>query len=184
VLAYGAFGLFLKSIDEGRRWTRQDVIEEGFDRHIAKVIALGDALVLVGESGTIARSTDGGATWTRIESPYEGSFFGGLRTADGSVLIFGMRGNVFRSTDAGRTWRKVETGTKVAFNGGRAFDDGMVVLAGNSGKLALSRDNGQTFEVKALPGRGYASVLKRSDGELLVVGDRGITLVPAALLAK
>ena len=61
---------------------------------------------------------------------------------------------------------------------------GMVVLAGNSGKLAVSRDNGQTFEVKGLPGRGYASVLKRSDGELLVVGDRGITPVPAALLAK
>ena len=65
-----------------------------------------------------------------------------------------------------------------------AFDDGMVVLAGNSGKLALSRDNGQSFETKNLPGRGYASVLKRSDGELLVVGDRGITPVPAALLAK
>ena len=45
-------------------------------------------------------------------------------------------------------------------------------------------DNGQTFEVKGPPGRGYASVLKRSDGELLVVGDRGITPVPAALLAK
>ena len=100
---------------------------------------------------------------------------------EASALIFGMRGNIFRSTDAGRTWKKVATDTKVAFNGGRAFDDGMVVLAGNSGKLALSRDNGQTFEVKGLPGRGYASALKRSDGELLVVGDRGIERILGSL---
>ena len=51
LVAYGAFGLYLKSTDEGRTWTRQDVVEEGFDRHIAKIIALGDALVLVGEDG-------------------------------------------------------------------------------------------------------------------------------------
>jgi len=60
----------------------------------------------------------------------------------------------------------------------------MVVLAGNAGKLALSRDNGQSFETRSLLNRGFSGVVRRSDGELVAVGDLGITPVPAALLAK
>jgi photosystem II stability/assembly factor-like uncharacterized protein len=86
-IAYGAFGLYLDSTDAGRTWQRRSILEtppsddvaeasadqedaeyldEGFDRHISRVIQVDSTLLLVAESGTLARSDDGGANWTRL----------------------------------------------------------------------------------------------------------------------
>lgn len=99
LIVYGAFGMYFDSTDAGRTWTRHTVMTDDFERHISQVIQVDDKLFMVAESGILARSDDMGQTWTKLESPYEGSFFGATRAADGSVLAFGMRGNVFRSSN-------------------------------------------------------------------------------------
>ena len=55
------------------------------------------ALVMVGERGMIARSTDNGATWEVQKSGYTGSFYGVMPVPPSALLTYGMRGNVFRS---------------------------------------------------------------------------------------
>ena len=110
-IAYGAFGLYLDSTDAGRSWTRRTILgstssddagneaseppadeeeaeylDEGFDRHISRVIQVDSTLLLVAESGTLARSSDGGANWTRLESPYEGSWFNALAVDNGAAV--------------------------------------------------------------------------------------------------
>ncbi len=99
LIVYGAFGMYFDSTDGGQTWNRHTVMTDDFERHISQVIRLDDKLFMVAESGNLARSDDMGQTWVKLESPYEGSFFGATRAADGSVLAFGMRGNVFRSTN-------------------------------------------------------------------------------------
>ena len=158
-VAYGAFGLYFDSQDAGKTWQRATVLSEDFDRHISQIIVVGTSLLLVAESGTLARSDDGGATWTALTSPYEGSYFGALAMKDGGVLAFGMRGNVFRSLDLGATWQKVETGTTTSFMSGRQLADGRVMLVGNSGLIAESADGGQSFVLHtAKPGKGFAAL--------------------------
>jgi photosystem II stability/assembly factor-like uncharacterized protein len=203
-IAYGAFGLYLDSTDAGRTWQRRAILgeestggeseaspgeegdeysDEAFDRHISKVIQVDSTLLLVAESGTLARSADAGATWTQLESPYQGSFFGALRIDDGAVLVYGMRGNVYRTSDVGATWQKVELGTTASLMGGAQLDDGRILLVGNTGLLALSRDRGRTLELHWSPaGKGFAQVVE-ADGRLLAVGESGVSVIDPAWLA-
>jgi photosystem II stability/assembly factor-like uncharacterized protein len=182
--AYGAFGLYMDSGDHGATWQRRQVISEEFENHISQVLPINGALWMVAEYGTLARSDDGGATWTQLESPYTGSFFGAVVARDGAIVIFGMRGKIFRSADGGSTWQLVETGTTQAFNGGTILSDGRIVLVGNNGMVAESTDNGATFRLAWSPaGRGFASVVEVQGG-LVVVGESGAALLDPALLAR
>jgi photosystem II stability/assembly factor-like uncharacterized protein len=146
------------------------------------VIKVGSTLLLVAESGTLARSDDDGANWTRLESPYEGSWFNALEVDDGTVLVFGMRGNVYRTADLGATWDKVPLSTTASLMGGTQLSDGRVLLVGNTGLLALSADRGRTLELHWSPAsRGFAQVIE-TDGRLLTVGEAGVGAVDPAWL--
>ncbi|HET7204373.1 MAG TPA: YCF48-related protein [Steroidobacteraceae bacterium] len=180
--AYGAFGMYFDSADAGRTWVRQTVLAEDFEWHISQVIPVGETLIMVAESGTLARSDDGGATWSAITSPYVGSYFGVLATASGTVVAFGMRGNVYRSADLGATWQKVPLNTTASLNGGRVLSDGRILLVGNSGLLALSKDDGQTLDLHWAPsGRGFAAAVE-ADGRIILAGESGVTPLDPAWL--
>ena len=180
--AYGAFGMYFDTADAGRTWERRTVLAEDFEWHISKVFTVGETLFMVAESGTLARSDDAGETWTAIDSPYVGSYFGGVATGEGAVIAFGMRGNVFRSTDLGASWQKIELGTTTSLNGGRVLADGRILLVGNSGLLALSRDGGQSLETHWAPtGRGFAAVAE-AGGRIILAGESGVTPLDPAWL--
>src|SRR3546814_13158519 len=88
--------------------------------------------MIAGEQGLIAISTDGGVTWTKQASPYEGSYFGVLPHGDKGALIYGLRGNVYVSDDArSGTWTNLETGTVASMFGGAATASGAVPVGLN-----------------------------------------------------
>jgi len=182
-VAYGAFGMFLVSSDQGKTWTRQTVVADTFDRHISRVLETTfGAMFLVGETGTIAKSVDGGETWTELQSPYEGSFFGILELKEGVLLVFGMRGNIFRSTDQGKTWAQVPFASDATLNGGSIANDGRIVLAGNRGLLAISSDGGRSFAISTAPeGTSLSQARLLSDGTLVYVGVMATGRLPAAM---
>lgn len=180
LVAWGAFGLYLVSLDDGASWQRKAILEEDFDRHISQIIQLQSGrCLLVGESGTLATSSDRGDTWQRLESPYEGSFFGALALADGHLLAFGMRGNLWYSGDAGQTWVKRETGTTLALNGAAQLASGRVVVFGNGGLILTSDDRGQHFSRQPSTRASLAKAIALDGGRLLAVGDRGVMSIDA-----
>ena len=182
VLAYGAFGMLLRSTDAGRTWSRSRVIDDDFDRHINRIVVLANKdLLLLGESGTIARSSDEGQTFTALESPYGGSFFGGIQTASGGLLIFGMRGRVYRSDDLGKTWQPAQIKTEIPFFGGTSLDNGTVVLSGNAGWIATSRDDGRSFGLEKIGGKGISGVFERPDHVVVGFGAQGLRPLPAII---
>lgn len=193
-IAYGVFGLYLESADGGQTWVRRQIELEadkkaakndaadeatdegaGFDRHIMKVLRLDKKLFLVGESGTLAESANEGKSWRRIDSPYNGSYFGAVASPGGSIVMYGMRGNVFRSTDGGHHWTRIPLNTVSAVNGGTVLKDGRIVLVGNNGLLAVSRDDGASFQTHVTNGGGdIAQIVESESGTLLGVGASGI----------
>lgn len=181
-VTYGAFGMYFDSRDAGKTWQKHLVIDEDFDRHISQVIAAGTSLFMVGESGTLARSDDDGATWTALPSPYEGSYFATLETRSGALLVFGMRGNVYRTEDFGANWQKVDLGTTASLMSGKQLADGRILLVGNSGLLALSNDDGRTLELHWAPPRKGFSALAEVPGNVVLVGEKGVTLLDPAWL--
>lgn len=172
-VAFGAFALYLESGDAGRTWTRRQVFGEDGDAHIFQLFAADPALFLVGERGTLARSDDQGQTWTLLDSPYPGSYFGGLRTREGALLIYGMRGNVWRSGDGGRRWDAIDLGLTIGLNGGSLLDDGRIVLAGNGGLLLQSSDDGRSFTRINGASGDLAQARPSGDNTLVLVGAAG-----------
>ncbi len=113
---FGAYNLIFRTGDGGATWTAwQDRLANPNGFHLYGMAHSGDALVLAGEQGLLLRSTDGGATFAPLASPYKGSFFGITATAGGSLIAYGLRGYAWRSDDRGEHWTRIATDVAVAF---------------------------------------------------------------------
>jgi len=196
--AVGAYGLFWTTRDGGASWQVLDFqpadlggasdregtrpVEENLavDFHLNQITATADGhLFIAAEAGNLYRSADGGSTWVNLPSPYEGSFYGTLPLATGTILAFGLRGHLFASADAGDSWAEVETGTQATINDGILLADGRIALAGLAGTLLFSEDQGRSFQVQPLVDRaGISRVMQVDDGALLLVGEHGARRLP------
>jgi photosystem II stability/assembly factor-like uncharacterized protein len=206
LFAFGAFGLFATSTDQGRTWNKETlaieeekkevVVDENADpfanfsgggggladRHLNAMVQAGDgSLLLLGEQGLMLRSADNGANWKPLPQVYAGSWFGAMNLPDGSLLAFGMRGNAFFSRDNGNTWKKSELPLNVSLFGGAVAPDGRAILVGDNNAIFASSDHGERFTLIAQPPRkglaaGLAAVLPLANGDLLIGGDLGLAV--------
>ena len=99
-IAIGGYGTQLVTTDGGESWReiKNELTDVGM--HLNEIVRLGDnSLFIAGERGLLARSTDEAETWQMLESPYKGSFFGGMTWGPTGVMLYGMRGNVFLADD-------------------------------------------------------------------------------------
>lgn len=180
-LAMGAFGFVLETKDGGATWVQRPIVEGGEDDfHLNDSFRAKDgSLWVAAEFGTVYRSDDDGATFVRLQTPYEGSFWGGLGLSDGSVIIYGMRGNVFRTEDKGASWTKVETGVTKSFGGSVELANGTVVLAGLNGAVAYSDDMGKSFTTISRADReGYNAVIGVAGDQIAIFGESGVKIMP------
>ena len=186
-IAVGAYGAYYETADGGKAWNVRKVLED--DKHLNAIVKLADGkLVILGEAGTILTSGDSGKTWTAVQSPYNGSLFGGVVADDGAIVGFGLRGRIYRSSDAGKTWKQVDNASHATLMGGARLGDGTLVLAGAAGALLVSRDNGQSFQPADSGGtRALAGVVLGAPNQVLVLGEggaRGVTLPLATRAGK
>ncbi len=177
-LAIGSFGIIFRTVDGGENW--ESILgkmdnPDGF--HYYAITHSGDSLYIVGEMGMLFRSDDLGASWTRLDSPYEGSFFGIVGHSAGDfVLTYGLGGNTFRSEDGGVSWSRVDKPKGSALSAASVRADGTVVLIGYNGQVMHSDVGGHKFSPLAGRFPGSVAVLELDNGEYLVVGVRGLTL--------
>ena len=179
--AMGAFSFIVETSDGGETWEERS-LSDGLldDYHLNKLFSDKDGdLFVAAEFGVVYHSTDKGRTFSRIQTQYEGSFWGGFGMSDGSVMVFGMRGNAFRSYDKGQTWEKVDTGTDKSIAGGVQLGNGKIVLVGLQGYVGYSDNGGKSFtEVTRSDRLGYAAVTDGPDGQIVVFGEPGANAMP------
>lgn len=178
-IAVGAYGAYFESLDGGVTWNERRIIET--DPHFNALAQLKDGtLLLAGEAGTLLRSTDGGAQWEKLASPYNGSFFGVLPLPADAVLVFGMRGNILRSEDRGTSWQAITTGSENTLYGAAANNDGQIVLAGQNGVMLASRDAGRSFALVSTQTSRTLSAAQFSSKaakDVLVFGEGGTRVI-------
>ena len=178
--AVGAYGLMLQTADGGESWEAVAYSDEEFaDSHLNAIVQVGDLLLVVGERGTVYRSSDAGASWNPVEFPYDGSLFGALATDSGRIIAFGLRGHIFTTDDAGASWREVTSSGSESLNGGRVLADDRVVIVGMNGVVLVSDDDAETFTRRRDPaGEALAGAFEFPDGPLVVIGASGFREFP------
>jgi len=187
-LALGAFSQALETFDGGVSWeTRELVVPEVSDDpyyfpeqyHLNGAFAgPGNSLFVAAEFGIVYRSLDGGEAFDEIQTPYDGSFWGGVGV-NGSVLVYGMRGNIWRSDDLGEDWYAVDSDTSQSLAGASVLSDGTIIFVGLGGAVTYTYDDGESFTSVIRPSRrGLADAAPGVAGRVVVIGEDGIDYMP------
>jgi photosystem II stability/assembly factor-like uncharacterized protein len=140
-----------------------------------------------GDNGSLAKTTDGGKTWTR------GNVSTSEDVADVAFPTLNIgyaldsSGALFRTNDGGATWRTLDTGTTAEPSEIAAPSPSVVILVGPTG-LRRSTDGGESFStvtdrdvVKAkltAIDRAGSALLASGRRDLLRSTDRGRTWTP------
>ena len=189
-IAVGAYGAYFTTNDGGRHWSSAKFSpppasptpaadgEPPPDYHLNRIVGVGNRLYVAAEGGRLYRSDDRGASWRKLPSPYEGSFFGLVPIRGEGLLAFGLRGHLFRSADAGETWHALESHTTAMLTDGIAMNDLRVIIGGLSGVLLVSTDAGETFKLTQQDDRkGISALLPGPAGTVVVAGEGGVRII-------
>lgn len=183
--ATGAYGALLETTD-GQNWEDvADRLDNEDGTHLNAITEVeGSGLFIVGEMGGMFRSADMGENWERVESPYQGSFFGVVSGGEpGVVVAFGLRGHLFRSDDFGDSWQEIKLldegdAVEAGLADGNRLPDGRIVVVGHGGTVLSSADDGRSFKLFSRPDRrSLSGVVGSSDGNLVLVGQSGVRVV-------
>src|SRR6266542_4698841 len=71
-----------------------------------------DRALIIGYGGKILETTDGGASFSKIESGTDLALYK-MFVRGNQVWIAGQEGLILYSADSGKTWQKQDSGTKV-----------------------------------------------------------------------
>ena len=178
--AVGAYGTFFESTDSGKTWDQRWIAEDDF--HLNALGIAGNDIYIAAEAGMLYKSEDEGETFVELDPGYEGSFFGILPLSNSNLLLFGLRGNLFRSDDDGKSWHQLDTDTDAGLTSGVQLADGTLLVAGLSGTLLLVDQQDFLVTTQQEPERkGFSKLLETTEGQVLAVGDFGVTLLPSTL---
>src|SRR5919204_1917934 len=97
-----------------------------------------------GEDGSLAKTTDGGKTWTRGNVPTSENVLDVAFPTLNIGYALDSSGGLFRTNDGGTTWKTLDTGTTARPLAVAAPSPSIVILAGPTG-LRRSTDSGDTF---------------------------------------
>ena len=175
----GAFNLIFRTEDGGRSWIPwMDRVENPKVLHLYALRPAGSVLYMAGEQGLVLRSTDGGQSFKKVESPYAGSFFTLMVLPSGDVLAAGLRGNAWVLDTAG-AWRKIDPTPPVSFTSSALGADQAIYVTNFAGQVLASRDGARSFQPLPLPPLPpLTNVLPLKDG-LLVLSLQGLIKLPA-----
>jgi photosystem II stability/assembly factor-like uncharacterized protein len=178
ILAFGAFGLALESLDGGTTWRGIAArVQNPQGLHIYGAVLAGNALIAVGEAGFLVHGAPQG-TLQAVTSPYQGSLFGVLSQTATNVLAFGLQGTLLQSSNQGVSWQSKNPVSGNAVLCGNTLRDGRIALGDASGNLLLSGDEGASF--RAISGTLPVTALAQApDGALILGSPAGLRRVEA-----
>ena len=176
-LAIGAYGLLMRTVDGGKTWADVSATVANRDgwhfNAIGGIPGNSNFVLIAGEKGTLYRSLDGGDTFAPLASPYDGSFFGVIGGADGSIYVFGLQGRLYRSDNQGANWIRMETSVTSGLNDGCQLRSGTVLIAGNAGVVLSRKAADETLLASRRPDRQTVLSCAPAGDGVVLVGEGG-----------
>lgn len=176
--AVGGYGLLLTTQDAGKTWqnvSSQLPNPEGYHNNAMTQDTAGH-LFIVGERGSLYRSTDLGASWQALQLDYDGSLFGIFSTPAGQLIASGLRGHLFMSLDAGDSWQPLKHAGEQTLNTGLVLDNNQLLLLGQNGEYLTGP--ARALNLHTLSGRYSLLAAARQGDEWIAVGRGGLHSLP------
>jgi photosystem II stability/assembly factor-like uncharacterized protein len=101
----GEFGRVLTTHDSGGTWTEVGSLGPDFYPYAMDFFDDQHGLV-VGLSGSVQETKDGGKSWVRTKVPSEAPLYGVLASAPGGTMVVGAAGTAFRQVSG--TWQSIK----------------------------------------------------------------------------
>lgn len=137
----GAYGLALQTRDGGQSWVSvMGRLPNDWGAHIYGIAKKERELYMVGEQGLFLRSLDGGATFEKISTPYEGSFFTLGLLPNGDLVLAGLRGTVLLSSDKGSNFQTLDNPIPVSLTATVTDGERLLLVNQAGGLLEVSAD--------------------------------------------
>ncbi|GAA4357501.1 YCF48-related protein [Kangiella marina] len=201
ITAIGSYGLYLESTDGGETWENREIaslsdVYDGFSHFYDLEQLSGDTWYMAGEKyiaeademgeefskGMIAVTKDAGETWQKLDSPYEGSFFG-ISVNGSDIYVYGLRGNLFHSNDDGVTWTSIRLQNEAGLHDMLITPQGELVLVGTGGVLVTKKGNDVSIR-KRTDLKGRAALVGLGDNRFIIVGEGGVETFDAVSSKK
>lgn len=171
----GAFGLIFHTRDGGLSWHAWfEHVDNPANLHLYSIQANAKQIVIAGEQGLYLTSTNSGETFTRQQTPYDGSYFTATPLANDAWLLAGLRGNVFVHYPEQDRYQQLSVSAPVSFNAAITLDDGTGLLVNQAGQVFytdLAENTVKPLPLEPLP--PLANIIRSSDGHVVVAGYRG-----------
>lgn len=173
--AVGVFNLLLRTRDGGQHWTPWlERTDNPQALHLTSLASIDGALYITGEQGLLLKLAADGEHFTRLTTPYAGTFFGAVGKP-GVLLAYGLRGHVVRSTDGGENWQMVETGLANSITAANLDSAGNLWLMSQAGHVLVSHDDGASFvQVSQITRTPITGAAFDAATDLVLVGERGV----------
>lgn len=166
--------------DGGKTWNLQNFQPE-LENPFLSVLALSkDKAIAVGAYGLIYQTTDGGGTWTPLDSPVikdAGLHLYSIRKlGNGSLFVAGEQGLLLISGDGGKTWSKLKSPYEGTFFGAVPVGDKGALVCGLRGNAFISRDvrGGKWDKIATTAPTSLFGCEKLDDKTVAMVGLNGI----------
>lgn len=138
--AVGGFGLILQTTDGGQKWRSLQGTTDNHQRfHLYALTGRGNELFVAGEQGLVMRLDVSSQRFKRVETPYNGSFFG-IDRLGSNLLAYGLRGNAYVSADDGGTWKKIDTQLDANFVSAMAYGRSALLVSQSGEILTVDLD--------------------------------------------
>jgi photosystem II stability/assembly factor-like uncharacterized protein len=133
---------------------------------------------VAGSSGTILRTTDGGASWQMVPTGRTVALRSVAVAQAGGVYVAGDDGSILITADAGKRWRALARGTTSFTAVATTAAGDVALLTGADGSLWRYQADGDRLAAVVDGGPALHSVAITPDGQRAVaVGERGLYLV-------
>lgn len=195
ITAVGSYGLYLETSDGGKRWKKREVTElsdayDGFSHFYSLDKASSNVWYLAGEKyvaeadefgeesskGMVAITKDAGQTWSKVDSPYEGSFFG-VTVKRNDLYVYGLKGNLYHSLNQGESWEKLDLANESGLHDMIITEQGKLVLVGTGGAL-IQKNGSEITTVKRTDLKGRAALVDIGNEQYIIVGEGGVEMYP------
>ncbi|MCH8241311.1 MAG: hypothetical protein IH897_01720 [Planctomycetes bacterium] len=144
-LAVG-WSTILATDDGGNTWERRSIPDGVGDCWLADVAYADHSLVaIVGSTGVILTSSDGGGNWSSVRSGTTQNLRSIAWSDPRHATAVGDKGIILRSEDGGLTWAATPSGTEQKLSGIAYINSREGVAGGESGILLYTGDGGRTW---------------------------------------